>query len=173
MNNVRLMAAFAVLTLAGCVTASFPLVKSDAPDAAKVRIVDATGGAVILFPADDCNRGYRVTVSDKLVYPVAAAGGFSHQNAGMLGTVPAGSGAVSEFSVAPGQTINLGATCLGVGSFTVHAGTQYEVVVGRREKKTLYDQDRCITHVATLSLQNGQVIRTPFHDVRPMVCKAF
>jgi hypothetical protein len=173
MNKSRVMAALTVLALAGCASAPFPLIKSDDPDAAKVRIVDATGGAVVLFPPDDCNRGYRVTVADKLLYPLAAAGGFSHQQAGMLGTVPEGSGAVSEFSIAPGQTINLGATCLGVGSFTVRARTQYEVVVGRREKETQRDQDRCITHVATLSLQNGQVVRTPFHDVRPMVCKAF
>ena len=181
MNKSCPLAALAALTLAGCASAPFPLLKSDAPNAAKVRIVDRTGGAVVLFPPDDCNRGYRVTVADKLLYPIAAVGGFSHHQAGMLGAAPEGGAAVSEFSIAPGQTVNLGAStvslaiagysagpaCLGVASFIARAGTQYEVVVG-----SLRDQDRCVTHVRTLSLQDGQVLRTPLRDVRPTVCRA-
>jgi hypothetical protein len=173
MNKSHVMAALTLLALAGCASVPFPLVKSNAPDAAKVRIVDATGREVVLFPPNECNHGYRLTEDDYVLYPIAVAGGFSHQQAAMLGTVPEGSGAVTEFSIAPGQTVNLGATCLGVGSFTARASTQYEVVVRRRAKEHAYDEDRCITSVSTLSLQNGQVVRTPFADVRPMVCKAF
>lgn len=167
MNKASLLLVLAAAcSLSACaLTPGFPLVRSDAADAAKVRIVDKTFGWLALFPPDDCNEGHRITIADPIARPVAALAGFSHNKIEMLAAAADAGPAVAEFSVAPGQVVNLGGLCLAAGSFVARAGTQYEVVVRQ------FQASRCETEVHVLSLEQGQVLRTPMNELNPMVCK--
>ena len=161
------------LALAACQTApTFPLVLDTGDTAAKVRFVThVSGGWVDLYPEDRCNGGVNVIFEkngfDRWVENLKGVGA---SQVSMIDTPDSQLVSFSEFSLKPGQMVNLGVggvpNCLRGYSFRVEAGRQYEV--GLRA----YGAQGCKLAVSELTLKDGRPWREPLNTVGPMICKS-
>lgn len=160
-----MLLALVTVSLAGCVTPEFPIKRSEAADAAKVRVVsNMPSGWLNLYPETDCNSGYNMQSDipvDKLARSVMK---IESPRAGMTHTPVVGADRYAEYAVAPGQVINIGASCLGGVSFIALPAQQYEVVVSGNGPNT------CSISVQTLHIVEGIMARRAVRGLRPLVC---
>jgi len=161
MTLVRIFSVCLAVFLAGCNSVLvFPMARSTAVDAAKVRIINGTKHAAIyLFRPEQCEDGYLTLLSDW-----TKIGGLD-PHVGMLAPPNLPAVKFSEYSLVPGQLINVGANCLVGASFVVEANQQYEILFMES------GHQRCSVAVSNLVSTDSGVRRIPFTGARPMVCK--